>query len=63
MYRRACVYLACLKELLMMYGQIMDARRLKEELSIDSFRKSSHANAEKGRRICAKYAKNILEII
>lgn len=26
----------------------MDARRLKEELSIDSFRKSSHANAEKG---------------
>lgn len=44
---------------------IMDTQRLKEELSTDSLKKSSHANGDKGQEgeDCAKYAKSILEII
>lgn len=39
---------------------IVDTQRLKEELSTESLRKSSHANLEDD---CANYVKSILEII
>lgn len=44
---------------------IMDAHRLKEELSMDSLKKSSHINGEKWEEgeDYAKYVKSILEII
>lgn len=44
---------------------IMDTERLKEELSTESLKKSSHRNGGEGQEgeDCAKYAKSILEII